>query len=258
VGQKGTRVNTIISELGGEKIDVIEWSKDTGQLISNALSPAKILDVEINEKTKEAEVMVDESQLSLAIGRAGQNVRLAAKLTGWKLDIRSREGKSVATANEEGEVEPIDMPVAQVIMMDLQNSDMFSDSIFKLVFDEYLAALGKGEVLAEQYFVHHENEAVAKVVINILHPNFEMSAKWEEKHKIICSLESNNPLVLRKSVQESVLKLRSKCIQQNIIQVRDELKSSSSEEELLELMQQLQELMNLRNQIENMYGRVIS
>ena len=109
VGQKGTRVNTIISELGGEKIDIIEWSKDLAQLISNALSPAKILDVEIKEKHPpaggEAEVMVDENQLSLAIGRAGQNVRLAAKLTGWKLDIRSREGKSVATANEEGEVE---------------------------------------------------------------------------------------------------------------------------------------------------------
>lgn len=104
VGQKGIRVGTIISELGGEKIDIIEWSEDSAQFISNALSPAKILDVEVREKTKEAKVMVDEDQLSLAIGRAGQNVRLAAKLTGWKLDIRSREGKSVAKANEEGEV----------------------------------------------------------------------------------------------------------------------------------------------------------
>jgi N utilization substance protein A len=105
VGQKGTRVGTIIAELGGEKIDIIEWSEDPAQFISNALSPAKILDVEIKEKTKEAKVMVDEDQLSLAIGRAGQNVRLAAKLTGWKLDIRSREGKTVAKANEEGELE---------------------------------------------------------------------------------------------------------------------------------------------------------
>lgn len=103
VGQKGIRVNTIISELGGEKIDIIEWSPDTAQFISNALSPAKILDIEINEKTKEAKVMVEEDQLSLAIGKSGQNVRLAAKLTGWKLDIRSREGKSMAKATEEGE-----------------------------------------------------------------------------------------------------------------------------------------------------------
>jgi len=105
VGQKGIRVGTIISELGGEKIDIIEWSGDSAQFISNALSPAKILDVEIREKTKEAKVTVDENQLSLAIGRAGQNVRLAAKLTGWKLDIRSREGKTVAKANEQGEME---------------------------------------------------------------------------------------------------------------------------------------------------------
>jgi N utilization substance protein A len=104
VGQKGIRVGTIISELGGEKIDIVEWSSNPSQFISNALSPAKILDVGIKEKTKEAEVIVDEDQLSLAIGRAGQNVRLAAKLTGWKLDIRSREGKSIAKATEEGEL----------------------------------------------------------------------------------------------------------------------------------------------------------
>lgn len=108
VGQKGIRVNTIISELGGEKIDIIEWSPDTAQFISNALSPAKILDIEINEKTKEAKVMVEEDQLSLAIGKSGQNVRLAAKLTGWKLDIRSREGKSMAKATEEGEIAEIE------------------------------------------------------------------------------------------------------------------------------------------------------
>jgi len=104
VGQKGIRVNTIISELGGEKIDIIEWSNQPYKFISNSLSPAKIIDVEVDEKQKSAEVMVDEDQLSLAIGRSGQNVRLAAKLTGWKLDIRSREGKTIAKATEEGEV----------------------------------------------------------------------------------------------------------------------------------------------------------
>lgn len=105
VGQKGTRINTVIAELGGEKIDVIKWSEDPAEFISHSLSPAKILEVEINEKTREAKVMVDDDQLSLAIGKGGQNVRLAVKLTGWKLDIRSREGKSVAKANEEGKVE---------------------------------------------------------------------------------------------------------------------------------------------------------
>ncbi|KKS16137.1 MAG: NusA antitermination factor [Parcubacteria group bacterium GW2011_GWB1_41_6] len=104
VGQKGIRVNTIISELGGEKIDIAEWSDEPAVFIANALSPAKILNVETNEKTREAVVTVAEDQLSLAIGRTGQNVRLAAKLTGWKLDIRSRAGKSVAKTNDEGEI----------------------------------------------------------------------------------------------------------------------------------------------------------
>lgn len=104
VGQRGIRVGTIISELGGEKIDIIEWSEDPSEFLANALSPAKIIEVKIKPKSKEAEIIVDEDQLSLAIGKGGQNVRLAAKLTGWKLDIRSREGKSIAQATEEGDV----------------------------------------------------------------------------------------------------------------------------------------------------------
>ena len=104
VGQKGVRISTIISELGGEKIDIIEWSNNPEELIGNALSPAKIISVKVNEKTREAEVTVDEDQLSLAIGKMGQNVRLAAKITGWKIDIKSKAGEVVAQANEEGEV----------------------------------------------------------------------------------------------------------------------------------------------------------
>ncbi|HEY4510679.1 MAG TPA: transcription termination factor NusA [Candidatus Paceibacterota bacterium] len=112
VGQKGIRVGTVISELGGEKIDIIEWSDDPEKFIAHSLSPAKVIDVEIKRGSHEAQVIVDEDQLSLAIGKGGQNVRLAAKLTGWKLDIRSREGKSLALATEEGEVsvEPEETP----------------------------------------------------------------------------------------------------------------------------------------------------
>jgi len=87
VGQKGTRVQTVINELGGEKIDIIEWSSDPAKFIANALAPAKVLDVEINEQKRIAEVQVPEEQLSLAIGKKGQNVRLAAKLTEWKIDV---------------------------------------------------------------------------------------------------------------------------------------------------------------------------
>lgn len=89
VGQKGVRVTTVIQELGGEKIDVIEWSENPVELIAHSLSPAKVLGVEINEVRHEARVIVPEEQLSLAIGKRGQNVRLAAKLTGWKIDVRS-------------------------------------------------------------------------------------------------------------------------------------------------------------------------
>lgn len=89
VGQRGTRVMAVTNELGNEKIDVIEWSDDPEKFIANALSPAKVKMVEILPR-REARVLVAEDQLSLAIGKGGQNVRLAAKLTGWKIDVRSQ------------------------------------------------------------------------------------------------------------------------------------------------------------------------
>ncbi len=88
VGQKGTRVMAVINELGGEKIDIIEYSPDSEKYIANSLSPAKVLEVKIMPKSK-AIVIVPEDQLSLAIGKDGQNVRLAAKLTGWKIDVKA-------------------------------------------------------------------------------------------------------------------------------------------------------------------------
>jgi len=87
IGQKGTRVQAVINELSGEKIDIVEWSDNPAEFISASLSPAKVLDVKIDDKKNQAEVTVPEDQLSLAIGIKGQNVRLAAKLTNWKIDI---------------------------------------------------------------------------------------------------------------------------------------------------------------------------
>ena len=87
VGQRGARIQTIISELGGEKVDIIDYDEDSIKFIMNALSPAKILSIELNEDNKKARVKVSNDQLSLAIGKGGQNARLAAKLTGWKIDI---------------------------------------------------------------------------------------------------------------------------------------------------------------------------
>lgn len=105
VGQRGVRVSTVTSELGGEKIDIIEWSEDTKHFIEEALSPARVTSVDLDEAEHKATVKVAEDQQSLAIGRGGQNVRLAAKLTGWRLDIQSIGGAKIAEATEEGEVE---------------------------------------------------------------------------------------------------------------------------------------------------------
>ena len=92
VGPRGSRVQVIVQELRGERIDIIQWDDDPQVFIGNALSPARVIDVELNHDEKIARVTVPDNQLSLAIGRDGQNARLAAKLTGWKIDIRSDRG----------------------------------------------------------------------------------------------------------------------------------------------------------------------
>ncbi|MBI3114874.1 MAG: transcription termination/antitermination protein NusA [Candidatus Kerfeldbacteria bacterium] len=102
VGQRGTRVQTVIGELGGEKIDIIEWSDDNVKFITNALSPAKVLSLKLDEENRVATVEVKEDQVSLAIGKGGQNVRLAAKLTGWKIDIVSEEGTVRSAPKDDG------------------------------------------------------------------------------------------------------------------------------------------------------------
>ncbi len=102
VGQRGTRVQTVINELGGEKIDIVPWSEDPSDYISNAMAPAKVLRVELLDKeARLAEVWVRDEQLSLAIGKYGQNVRLAAKLTGWKLDVKADGGEFMSSDEEE-------------------------------------------------------------------------------------------------------------------------------------------------------------
>ncbi len=101
VGGRGVRVSTVMSELRGEKIDIIEYNADPKKFIEEALSPAKVLGIEVNEVEKSATVSVSEDQQSLAIGKGGQNVRLAAKLTGWRIDIRSSQGEELATGDSE-------------------------------------------------------------------------------------------------------------------------------------------------------------
>ncbi|MBI2100599.1 MAG: transcription termination/antitermination protein NusA [Candidatus Vogelbacteria bacterium] len=109
VGQRGIRVNTVINELGGEKIDIIKWAEDPNELIANALAPAKINRLILNEENREAVALVAPDQFSLAVGKKGQNVRLAAKLSGWRIEIKppSAEGEPLpeekASPSSEGE-----------------------------------------------------------------------------------------------------------------------------------------------------------
>ena len=102
IGQKGTRINAIVAELNGEKIDIVEWCADPVEYIARSLSPAKVQMVQINEEEKTAKAIVEDSKLSLAIGRNGQNVRLAAKLTGWKIDVKPYSSLTVFETEDGG------------------------------------------------------------------------------------------------------------------------------------------------------------
>jgi N utilization substance protein A len=110
VGQRGARIQSIVAELNGEKVDIVLWDEDPARYVAEALSPAEVLNVRIDEEHKIANVIVPERQLSLAIGKEGQNARLAAKLTGWRIDIRSEVGAASAGVEHEppasGEPEP--------------------------------------------------------------------------------------------------------------------------------------------------------
>ena len=106
IGQRGTRIQPILDELGEEKLDIIEWSPKEGVFIANSLSPAKIISVALSDDGKSCRVVVPDNQLSLAIGKEGQNARLAARLTGWKIDIKSlRQAKSFPLEEDMHEVD---------------------------------------------------------------------------------------------------------------------------------------------------------
>ncbi len=139
IGQRGVRIQTIINELSGEKIDVIEWSEDTEEFIGAALSPAKVVSIDMNEEEHVAVVNVAQDQLSLAIGRGGQNVRLASKLVGWKLSVvgdgedegpieKKDEDSEEAEEGAEDAVVPINSPEAEVLEEAVEDEESRGDS----------------------------------------------------------------------------------------------------------------------------------
>ena len=121
VGARGARINAIIDELNGEKIDVIPYSDDIFEYIANALSPAEVISVEINQDAKTSRVIVPDNKLSLAIGKEGCNVRLAARLTGWKIDVKSE------STNEKEELDKQVHEVSNVFDDDNSELDLFDD-----------------------------------------------------------------------------------------------------------------------------------
>jgi len=124
VGQKGIRIQNIINELSGEKIDVIEWNPDPAIYISSALLPAQVMAVDVHEEEKFAQVIVPDDQLSLAIGKAGQNARLAAKLTTWKIDIKSESQfrEMMQKAQEEAEK-------AEQVQEEMENEEVTQETV---------------------------------------------------------------------------------------------------------------------------------
>lgn len=136
VGFKGSRVKAIVDELNGEKIDIIVWDKDIKIFLSNSLSPAEVLKVFVNEKEKVARVIVTEDQLSLAIGKEGQNARLAAKLTNWKIDIKGNEQyftgvkSNVITPEFDGELEYIKSELGEdFVVENSKNIEVLEENI---------------------------------------------------------------------------------------------------------------------------------
>ena len=131
VGQRGVRVAVVTSELGGEKIDVVEWSANATDFVKEALKPAQIISIELDEAQSRAVAQVAEDQQSLAIGRGGQNVRLAARLTGWKIDIRSAGGTEIAAAAppaEETKVEATEPELELNDEGDVETNDAFAEA----------------------------------------------------------------------------------------------------------------------------------
>lgn len=127
VGNRGVRVNSIVSELNGEKIDIIIWSDDPFEYIARALSPAKVISVDVNDDEKSALVIVPDDKLSLAIGKNGQNVRLAAKLTGWRIDVKSASQAGVDTKEDTAETADVRLDIKSETEDDITDKNLFEN-----------------------------------------------------------------------------------------------------------------------------------
>ncbi len=159
VGPKGNRVRNVVNELNGEMIDIIEWNENPAIFISHALSPSEVVCVDVNEKEHTALVIVPDNQLSLAIGKRGQNARLAVRLTGWKIDI-----KSVSEANEEGIVYGQDAEFEKQFEEEMIKDEVANNT--EEFVDEFIE---EGDIsLEDETFDENEDEEVNEIETDIV------------------------------------------------------------------------------------------
>ncbi len=180
VGMRGQRVKNIVRELGGERIDIVRWSVDMSQFISSSLSPAEISSIRVNENEKRAEVIVADDQLSLAIGKKGQNVRLAAKLTGWNIDIRSKTEIEEVSQLSVKEIDGIGPKTEKALKSAKVKT---AGDIIKLGTDELKEVKGIGEKTAEK-IVKAAKDLLSEKVHEVREAkNAEKRKKAEEEKK---------------------------------------------------------------------------
>jgi N utilization substance protein A len=164
VGARGSRVRQVVNELRGEKVDIVEWRDDTEGFIAEALSPARVKEVRLDEDERTAEVVVPDHQLSLAIGKEGQNARLAARLSGYRIDIRS-ESQDLGLDIEEEEDAPVeavvDAAVVEAVVEEVIAEEAVVEEVAEIVVEEAVVE----EVIAEEAVVEEVAEIIAEEAV---------------------------------------------------------------------------------------------
>jgi len=210
VGLRGIRIQNIVNELHGEKIDVVQWSKDTSAFLANALSPSQVIRVELNEEDNQATVIVPDRQLSLAIGKEGQNARLAAKLTGWKVDIKSASGAEegviarVDGETQAGAVAVAEAPKTEAVAVEVPEPEEAAETIE--------APAAEVEVISEEVL---DEEAVAE----------------EETEEVTLEETQNEEAVGTLSAEEE---LANASLQEDLVQTAVRVPEAKSIEEIPE------------------------
>ncbi|MCG8348156.1 MAG: transcription termination factor NusA [Chloroflexales bacterium] len=176
VGMRGIRIQNIVNELNGEKIDVVQWSSDPKEFIANALSPAQVVEVHLNEDDHSAMVIVPDKQLSLAIGKEGQNVRLAAKLTGWRIDIKSatallEEERAAAEARDFAQAEALATEAAlsnakvETRKVRSDGTVVYQNNRYGPLGDSLIGEMVQLRATAQSLYIYHNDRLVAQYIL---------------------------------------------------------------------------------------------